>query len=181
MTTCVACTKEIRRTKAEKRAQGVLEGQPDKRGRVLSDDERERRSSDLKRRHASGELDAVANGRKGGASNYRTRIVDHLLNRNREPDRLDLIDRAYERGLRSRNQGARQKAADALVAMEMAANKNAREDRGAGKSPDEMTPEELKEVVRQGIEGMLRRGEINLSDLGSVISLSDADVVEVDR
>lgn len=179
MNQCVECTKETRRQKAALRAQGKLQGQPDRAGRVLTDEERKRRSDDLKARHARGELDAAANGRKGGSSNYRTRIAQSVLARFREDDGLDLIITAYERSLRSKSVPQRLKAAEALVAMEAGDDKRQREDRGAGKRPEDLTPDELREVVRQGIEGMLLRGEINLSDLAGVIDLPEADVVLV--
>jgi hypothetical protein len=149
---CTACVQRGRRERAERRANGEIVP-------TVTEERRQQMSENAKKLHAEGRLGGSDYGRLGHRAR-KAKVVDAVLEHFRESGKLQLIIDAYESNLRSRNRPARLKAAEALVAMEFNEDKRMREARGAGKSPDEMTPDELQEFVEQGLAAMIESGEI---------------------
>lgn len=152
---CAECVKRVRRERADRRASGE-EIEP------FSEERRKEMAENAKKLHAEGRLGGSTFGKLGGRPR-KPRIADAVLEHFRESGKLDLIIQAYESNLRSRNRGQRLKAAEALSAMEFAEDKRQREARGSGKSPEEMTPDELQEFVAQGLAAMIESGELPMT------------------
>jgi hypothetical protein len=149
MSRCPTCEKKARKAAREAKANGEVEGQPDRNGREVhfSPEERQRRSELAKRLHAE--------GRFGGAL-----ITDAVLEHFREPAKQDLVIKAVESNLKGKNKPARLAAVRELRAMEEQQNERMRADRGGATDPAGMTQEELEEFVVQGLTAMVERGEI---------------------
>jgi len=162
MTRCPTCEKNARRERAAQRASGVLEGKPDRNGRVVafSEEERERRSELAKRLHAEGRFGGAVIGSRGGQGVRRHRIADAVLEHFRQDDKQDLVIKAYESNLKGKNKLARLQAANAVTSLEKQQDERMMRERGGAIDPAGMTQEELQEFVAQGLEAMIARGEI---------------------
>lgn len=164
---CAECVKRTRKERADRRASG--EELP-----AISDERRQQMSENAKQLHAEGRLGGSKFGKLGGRPR-KPRIADAVLEYFRDPSKLDLIIAAYESNLRSRNRSSRLKAAEAINALEFAEDKRSREARGAGKSPEEMTGEELQEFLEQGLAAMIESGDFD----PNTITLPDSAIQEV--
>jgi hypothetical protein len=176
MSRCPECEKQARRERAAAKASGEIEGQPDRNGRVMhfSDAERQRRSELAKRLHAEGRLGGPVNGRLGGQGVRKNRITDAVLEHFRQPEKQQLVIRAYESNLKAKNKPDRLKAAELIARMEEKADDRLRADRGGAVDPAAMTDDELLEFVAQGIQTAISRGEIPVD-----IELGDDSVQEI--
>jgi hypothetical protein len=162
MSRCPECEKAARRASAEARANGQVEGKPDRNGRVVhfSEEERKRRSEVAKRLHAEGRFGGAVIGSNGGKAIKRHRITDAVLEHFRQPDQQQLVIKAIESNLKGKNKLARLSAVREIRTMEEKQDDRLRADRGGAVDPSGMTLEELQELVVQGLEGMIERGEI---------------------
>lgn len=162
MSRCPECEKEARRARREARANGQVEGKPDRNGRVVafSEEERKRRSELAKRLHAEGRFGGAVIGANGGKAVRRHRITDAVLDHFRQPDKQELVLKAIESNLKGKNKLARLSAVRELRQMEEKQDDRMRADRGGAIDPSVMTQEELQEFVAQGLEAMIERGEI---------------------
>jgi RNase P protein component len=161
MSRCPQCEKEARAARKEAKANGEVEGKPDRNGRVVvfTEEERRRRSEMAKTLHAEGRFGGAVIGANGGKAVRRHRITDAILEHFRQPDQQDLILRAYESNLRAKNKASRLRAAEALAKLENEAEKRMLAERT---SPDleAMPDDELANFVQGALEQMIARGEI---------------------
>ena len=102
MSRCPTCEKNARREAAERRASGEVEGTVTANGRVVhfSEAERERRRELAKRLHAEGRFGGAVVGARGGQAVRRHRITDAVLDYFREPDKQQLVIKAFESNLK---------------------------------------------------------------------------------
>lgn len=171
MKRCIECVKAARRERSERRAAGEVVP-------VVSEELRQQRSENAKRLHAEGRLGGAQFARMADHSKRKRRINDLLLEWAREHP--ELVVGVLERNLRSKNRAAGMRALEHLSKIEVESEKLDITARGAGKAPEEMAPDELREFVEQGIRAQLERGEITIEQLTGVITLPDSDVVSVE-
>jgi hypothetical protein len=162
MSRCPTCEKAARQARREARANGELEGQPDRNGRVVafSEEERKRRSELAKRLHEEGRFGGAVIGRAGGQAAKRHLITDAVLEYFRQPDKQQLVVKAVESNLKGKNKLARLSAVRELRQMEEQQTERQRADRGGAVNPDVLPDDELQVFVMQGLEAMIARGEI---------------------
>jgi alkylated DNA nucleotide flippase Atl1 len=127
-------------------------------------EERKRRSDQAKQMHAEGRIGGSGYGSLGGRAGRprRPRITEGVLEHFREDHNFQLIIRAFESNLRSNNKRDRLSAAKEIVSMDQRSEEIAAKLRGHGKSPDEMSPEELHELLEQGIMALIESGDVSL-------------------
>jgi hypothetical protein len=162
MSRCPTCEKNARRTNAEARAAGELDGAVETvNGRVVhfSEEERKRRSELAKRLHAQGRFGGKIAG-AGGAAVKRHRIADAVVDHFRKPDMQELVLRAFESNLRGKNKTARRQAANDVLRIEREQDDRLRADRGGALDPSSLPDDELLELVAQGIEAMIAGGQV---------------------
>lgn len=176
MSRCPSCEREARHKAAEKKSKGELEGQPDRNGRVVafSEEERQRRSELAKRLHAEGRFGGAVIGARGGSGISRHRISDAVLEHFRDPDKQDLVIKAYESALKGKNKHLRVRAADSIMKVDKETAERERADRGGVIDPSGMTTAELEAFVAQGLAAMIERGEVQAD-----ITLDDDAVQDV--
>lgn len=177
MSRCPTCEKSARAQRAAAKASGAIEGGTvQSNGRVVhySDEERKRRSEMAKKLHADGRLGGAANGSLGGKAIHRHRINDAVLEHFRQPEKQELVIKAYETSLKGKNKPLRLRAAESLLRNEAQQDERMARERGGAVDPAGMSQEELTEFVAQGIEAMLARGEIPAD-----IVLNGDDVQEI--
>lgn len=167
MTRCIECVKAEREERRQRRAAGEVVP-------AVSEELRQVRSDRAKRLHEEGRLGGSAFGQLGGRPR-KARVADVLLEHAREQP--DLLTRALDANLRSKNKSQRMRALEFIAGLEQSDDKTRAALRGAGKLPEEMTMEELEELVTQALLAKTRAGEI---DLTGVITLSDDAVREMD-
>jgi hypothetical protein len=163
MSRCPTCEKNARRNNAEARAAGELDGAVETaNGRVVhfSEAERQRRSELAKRLHAEGRFGGSVIGARGGKAVNRHRLSDAVLDHFRQPDEQRLVVDAYRSALKGKNKHLRVRAADSLMRLDKDTAERERADRGGAVDPASMPEDELLELVQQGIEAMIARGEI---------------------
>jgi hypothetical protein len=162
MSRCPECEKEARRARREAREQGEAEGKPDRNGRKVhfSDEERQRRSELAKRLHSEGRLGGAVIGARGGRAVNRHRITDAVLEHFRQPDQQAIVIKALEGAFKGKSKHLRLAAFRELRMTEEKSLDRERADRGGAVDPASMTREELLEFAAQGIEAMIKRGEI---------------------
>jgi hypothetical protein len=162
MSRCPNCEKQARKERSSKRAAGEIEGTPDRNGRVVyfSEEEKKRRSELAKRLHAEGRFGGAAVGALGGQSLRRHRITDAVLEHFRQPDKQDLVIRAYESALKGKNKTLRLRAAGEITRIDEKVADRDRADRGGSVDPQSLTDDQLVELVAQGIEAMMAGGEM---------------------
>lgn len=163
MSRCPTCEKNARRSNAEARAAGELDGAVEtSNGRVVhfSEAERRRRSELAKRLHAEGRFGGSVIGARGGQAIKRHRIADAVVEHFRQDDMQALVLRAFESNLKGKSKVARRQAANDVLRIEREQDDRLRADRGGAVDPSSMPEEELLELVAQGLEAMIARGEI---------------------
>lgn len=165
MSRCIDCVQRSRKERQQRRAEG--EDVP-----VVSEELSRMRSDNAKRLHAEGRLGGSRFGKLGGRSR-KTRLDETVLEHFR--DRTELIVEAYESNLRSRDRTKRLRAANALMEIEREDDSRRRAARGSGKDPHDMDPEELEELIVQGLSAMIDSGEVDMS----AITLPDSAVTEM--
>lgn len=151
---CIDCTKQAR----EERKQARIEGRPLP---TITEERRQELSRQAKERHEMGLIGGSEYGKLGGRPR-KVRLNDAVLNHFQQDDQTKLVIRAYESNLRSNSKVNRLRAAEALVAMETRDDELKAKLRGAGKKPEDMTQEELQELLEQGLAAMIERGEIEM-------------------
>jgi hypothetical protein len=152
MTRCIECVKRSRSEKQERRSRGETVPR-------YSEEEIERRRQNAIQLHEEGRLGGAKFG-KLGPIKRKARVTDALLDHFRQPAEAARVISVYDRNLRSRSPAIRQKAADKIVDLELKDEEVKAKLRGAGKGPEDMTPEELEEFLVQGLAAMLERGEV---------------------
>lgn len=179
MSRCPDCEKAARKARAEARANGELEGRPDRNGRVVhySEEERLARSERARRLHAQGRFGGAVIGASGGRamSRERRRITDAVLEHFRQPEKQELAIKALESALKGKSKNLRLSAYRELRQTEEKAIERERADRGGSIDPAGMEMEELEEFVIQGLTAMVERGEI-----AADVVLGPDDVREVE-
>lgn len=163
MSRCPTCEKNARRYNADARANGELDGAVQTtNGRVVhfSEAERARRSALAKKMHAEGRFGGAVIGARGGAAVKRHRIADAVVDHFRQDDMQALILRAFESNLKGKSKVARRQAANDVLRIEREQDDRLRNDRGGAVDPSSMPEDELLELVAQGLEAMITRGEI---------------------
>lgn len=168
MTRCIECVREARRDRSERRARGEVVP-------AVTEEERKRRSQLARRLHEQGRFGGPEFGAMGGRPR-KPSVNEHLIEHFRE--RSDLIVRAVESNLRSKNKAHRMRAAEFVSKLELEHDKAQREARGQGKTPEEMTKEELQEFVAAALTARIEAGEL---DVKGFIDLDPSQVQEISR
>jgi hypothetical protein len=151
MTRCIQCVKDSREEKRLRRDRGEVVPR-------YSEEEIERRRQNAQQLHAEGRLGGAKFGRLGPLKR-KARVTDAVLDHFRQAGETAKVISVYDRNLRSRNPAIRQKAADKILDLELKDEEVKAKLRGAGKGPEDMTPEELEEFLVQGLAAMIERGE----------------------
>lgn len=158
MSRCKTCTMERRKELATRRANGEVIP-------TITDEERKRRSEHAKRLNAEGRFGGAEIGRLGAqALHSRPRRVAEVI-ADFARSNPDLIEKALQNNLRAKNKSQQMRAVEFLAKHELEAERVAQTARGSGKTPDEMTQDELRAFVEQGIRAQIERGEIDFSQI----------------
>jgi hypothetical protein len=173
MSRCPKCETAARKQQAEAKARGELAGKPDRNGRIVafSEEERQRRSLRAKQLHEKGLLGGAMNGAKGGRGVRRHRVTDAVLEHFRQPEKQELVINAFESALKGNSKALRLRAAESVMKVD---EKSAAQERINGADLASMHEDDLKELVMQGIEAMIERGELPVD-----IELGGDDVREI--
>jgi hypothetical protein len=164
MTRCIPCVKEERHERQERRARGEVVP-------AVSAEERKRRSERALALHKEGRFGGSEYGQLGGRPrkpSINEAIVEHFR------ERSGLVVRAVESALRSKSKSDRMRAVEFLSKAELSHDAALRDARGAGKTPEEMTEEELREFVAQALAARIEAG-----DFADVITLAPSQFEEV--
>lgn len=168
MTRCIECVKADREERAQRRASGEVVP-------AVSEELRQQRSERAKRLNAEGRFGGAEFAKLAVHPSRRPRLADTLLDWAKENSHLAV--KALEANLRSKQKSQRMRALEFMAGLEQSDDKTKAALRGAGKSPEEMSLEELEELVTQGLRAKIESGEI---DISSVITLADDQVQEMD-
>jgi hypothetical protein len=176
MSRCPKCEKQARRERREARANGEVEGKPDRNGRVVafSEEERQRRSELAKQLHAEGRFGGAVIGSNGGRAVRRHRLTDSVLEHFRQPEKQDMVIKAVESALKGKNKHLRLRAAESVMRLDEKVAERERADRGGAVDPSAMNKEELEGLIAQGLKEMIERGE-----LPADVELGDDAVQEI--
>lgn len=172
MSRCPECEKQARKERAAARANGEVDGKPDRNGRVVhfSEEERRRRSELAKRLHAEGRFGGAVIGANGGRAIQRHRITDAVLEHFRQPEQQALVIKTLERAFKGKNKHLGLAAYRELRQTEEKAADRERADRGGAMDPASMPQAELEAFVAQlaalYMQEMIERGELPDIELG---------------
>lgn len=156
MARCKSCVMEARREREARRKAGEVVPR-------FSLEERKRRSDAATRMHAEGRLGGSGYGSLGGRAGRprKPKITDAILEHFQQDQQFQLLVRALESNLRSNRKADRLAAAKEIFKLEIDAEKNRVAARGAAKAPEDMTPDELHELLEQGLSALLESGDLS--------------------
>ena len=95
------------------------------------------------------------------ASSLRRSIVQ-VLQRDIRPS---IALASLQNNLRAKNKSQQMRAVEFIAKHELDVERVAQSARGSGKAPEEMTQDELRAFVEQGIRAQIERGEIDFSQI----------------